>query len=539
MINIKNKYKFILWISLIIFLYFVNSILLNKNHYTNHLFLIFNEAHEFLNGLHLYKEVYVTYGIGQTLINAASLLLFGENWFSIYLVANIFYFLSFFFICFICLQLRFSYFEILFTILILINIHPKLVLPWSTYLAFLPLVLSLYFLLKDKKINYLLSGLFLASACLIRETIIISAIIIFVCIVIYLIINKKKNMIIFYISGFFLPLSIFSVYMFVTSNYLIWYELIFPAYKHVSLINVGYYINDNNSYLRKIYIYFLSPFRSLGLTFLDTLLNFWSDWVLIYASYICCIIVLYKEIFKKKKLVENNFQIVIISIYSLSLVIQNLHQVEIFRVSTGSIIGILVLNYYFIKMIKNSKIKNVTYLLILIFLYINSYGTWGRQMTNKDFYKLSFDNIKNNLNNIFTENKKLINYEKVEEFGPMNYDSSIHKFFTKFRKDCENLTNEKGIKYSYNHDNAWELNYFCGTRPAYYFLFPSKQFVQIYKDSKYIKKNNVTNDNTIEFFLSNEPYLNKYKILKTYDIKDYPADLFFGKKYLLILQNKK
>jgi hypothetical protein len=121
----------------------------------------------------------------------------------------------------------------------------------------------------------------------------------------------------------------------------------------------------------------------------------------------------------------------------------------------------------------------------------------------------------------------------------MNYDSSIHKFFTKFRKDCENLTNEKEIKYSYNHDNAWELNYFCGTRPAYYFLFPSKQFVQIYKDSKYIKKNNVTNDNTIEFFLSNEPYLNKYKILKTYDIKDYPADLFFGKKYLLILQNKK
>jgi hypothetical protein len=378
MINIKNKYKFILWISLIIFLYFVNSILLNKNHYTNHLFLIFNEAHEFLNGLHLYKEVYVTYGIGQTLINAASLLLFGENWFSIYLVANIFYFLSFFFICFICLQLRFSYFEILFTILILINIHPKLVLPWSNYLAFLPLVLSLYFLLKDKKINYLLSGVFLASACLIRETIIISAIIIFVCIVIYLIINKKKNIIIFYISGFFLPLSIFSVYMFVTSNYLIWYELIFPAYKHVSLINVGYYINDNNSYLRKIYIYFLSPFRSLGLTFLDTLLNFWSDWVLIYASYICCIIVLYKEIFKKK-LVENNFQIVIISIYSLSLAIQNLHQVEIFRVSTGSIIGILVLNYYFIKMIKNSKIKNVTYLLILIFLYI-IYSHIARQL---------------------------------------------------------------------------------------------------------------------------------------------------------------
>ena len=130
----------------------------------------------------------------------------------------------------------------------------------------------------------------------------------------------------------------------------------------------------------------------------------------------------------------------------------------------------------------------------------------------------------------------MINYEKIEEFGPMNYDVSIHKFFSKFRRDCKNLLNEKGIKYSYNHSNAWELSYFCGTRPAYYYLFPFKQFVQIYKDAKYIKKNNITNENIIEFFLSNKPYLTEYKVLKTYDVKNYPSDLFFGKKYLLILQ---
>ena len=544
MINMQknNNYRIILSISLVIFLYFANSLLLNRNHYTNHLFLIFNEAHEFLNGMQLYKEVYVKYGIGQTLINAASLYLFGDNWFSIYLTANIFYFLSIFFILLICLKLRFSYSEIFFLIIILINIHPKLVLPWANYLAFLPISISLYLLLfKDKKINYLLSGAFLASSCLIRETIIISAVIIFICIFFYLRIKKtKRDKIIFYISGFFLPLLIYAVYMFVTSNYLIWYELILPAYKYESLNNVGYYINDSNTQLRKIYIYFFGPFRLLVLTFIDTLLNFWADWILIYTSYACCIVVLYKEIFKNKFLAENktnNFELVIISIYCLSLIIQNLHAVEIFRVSTGSIVGILVLNYYFIRIINNSKIKNIIYIIILIFLYVNSFGTWGRQMTNKKFYELSFNNIQNNFINTFAHKKKLIDYEVIKEFGVMNYDSSIHKFLNKFKKNCVNLVRNNGIKYSYNHDNAWELNYFCGTRPAYYFLFPAKQFTEIYKEAKYIKKNNITNENTIEFFLSDKSYLEKYKILQVYKIKDLPDDLFFGKKYLLIIQN--
>jgi four helix bundle protein len=61
--------------------------------------------------------------------------------------------------------------------------------------------------------------------------------------------------------------------------------------------------------------------------------------------------------------------------------------------------------------------------------------------------------------------------------------------------------------------------------------------VEIYKEAKYIKKNNITNENTIEFFLSDKSYLEKYKIIRVYKIKDLPDDLFFGKNYLLIIQN--
>ena len=88
----QNNLKFLIISFFIILLYFLNSLLIGKNYYGNHLFLLFSEASRFYNGDLLYKQIYVTYGIGQTLINAASLYLFGENTFSLYLIANIFFF---------------------------------------------------------------------------------------------------------------------------------------------------------------------------------------------------------------------------------------------------------------------------------------------------------------------------------------------------------------------------------------------------------------------------------------------------------------
>jgi len=531
--------KLITFTLVIIYFYFINSILLNRNHYTNHLFLVFNEAYEFLHGMSLYKEVYVKYGIGQTLINTASLYIFGDNYFSIYLTANIFYFLSIFFILLICLKLKFNYLESLFLIIILLNIHPKLGLPWANYLAFLPIVLSLYFqLLEDKKINKFLSGTFLALSCLIRETILVSALVIVISTFFYLKIKRKGNYIIFYAIGFILPILIFLSYMLISSNYLIWKELILPAYNYETLNNVGYYIKDNNTTIREIYIFFLGPFRLLFLTLIDTFRHFWADWILIYTSYVCCVIFIYQEIFKNKFLIERdnkkiNFKLTIISIYAIALIIQNLHMVEIWRVSTGSILGMLVFNYYLIKILKKNHIKYISYIIIIAFIYLNSYGTWGHDTDNKKFYEQSFNNIKNNFNNIFKD-KKMIDYVEIKEFGIMNYDRKIHYFFDEFRKKCTKLVKAKGIKYSINHGNAWELNYYCGTKPAYYYLFPAKQFVEIYTDAKYIKKNNSNSANTIEFFLSDEPYLINYKILQIFNIKDYNLDSFNNNKYLLI-----
>ena len=116
----KNVDKFFLiFTALIIVFYFLNAVLLSRNIFSNHVLLIFTEAKQFLDSKVLYKEIHVLYGIGQTLFNALSLYLFGQNVFSIQLNTNIFYFLSIFFIFLICLKINLSRVDSLFLILIL------------------------------------------------------------------------------------------------------------------------------------------------------------------------------------------------------------------------------------------------------------------------------------------------------------------------------------------------------------------------------------------------------------------------------------
>jgi len=175
---LKEKNLLIL-IFLVIIFYFLNAVIFSRNIFSNHILLLFNEADQLLNAKVPYEEINVLYGIGTPLVNAFSLFVFGRNAFSIFLITNIFYFLSIFFILLICLRLKFSLLDNLFFILILINIHPAPELPWSSYLSFFPIVLSMYFILKKERNSYFLSGFCLACACLIRETVLLSAGIIF------------------------------------------------------------------------------------------------------------------------------------------------------------------------------------------------------------------------------------------------------------------------------------------------------------------------------------------------------------------------
>lgn len=186
--NNYQKKKFILPLLTIIFFFFI-SLFIEKNIYNNHVNLIFIQASDFLNGKVLYKEIYVKYGILGILINATSLFFFGENIFSIFLITNFFYYSSIVTIFLIINKIDYNckssmprgtwHVDKLCLILFIVIIHPSIhFAPWPNYLTFLPITLSLLFLLTPKRTNYFYSGFFLSLACLIRETIFLSAIII-------------------------------------------------------------------------------------------------------------------------------------------------------------------------------------------------------------------------------------------------------------------------------------------------------------------------------------------------------------------------
>jgi len=555
----KSNTFFLIFVCLIILFYFLNAVLFSRNIFSNHVLLIFTEAKQFLDSKILYKEIHVLYGIGQTLFNALSLYLFGQNVFSIQLNTSIFYFLSIFFIFLICLKINISRFDSLFLILILVNIHPIPIFPWSNYLAFLPLVMSLYFALDKNKLSLFFSGLFLAVACLNRETTLLSAVIIFFYIIYeFFFKNKNLNIIKFYVSGFFLPLIIFVVYMFVTSNYLIWMELIYPLYRWQSLINMGYFIQTDITPLRKFYIFVFAPYREIFLTFVKSIYNLWPNWILIFVSYFSCLFIFYKRITNSKFLRENEnikYSLSIISVYSLALILQNIHQVDINRVATGSILGLIVLFFIYSKVVKNNKIRVLTYVLFLLLFFISPYDVFHKSNL-KQLYQLSFYNIKNNFNFLFHNQDSTNNYKKIPEFRFMNYNQSVHEFYIKVQEICKDLRIKKGVKYSDNQTPFWELSYFCKTEPKYYYVLPSTFSEENFKKSQF--KYNSNNINTVEFHVSNEislkeedyidirgftkkRYLKDFKIIHIFDFKKKYPDLYkdYKIRYLFVIQKIK
>lgn len=553
----------------IIFFYFLNSVLFSRNIFSNHILLLFTEASQLLRGDLPYKEINILYGIGQPLVNAFSLFIFGKNVFSIFLITNIFYFLSILFILLISFKLKFKFVDSFFLILILINIYPVPELPWSTFLSYFPIVLSLFFVLKKTKFNYFFSGFFLITACLIRETAILSAVIIFFYIFFESIFRQRNfNILRFYLFGFFIPLAVFVIYLFISSNYLIWKELVYTLYQWQSLINIGYYIKTDISLLRKFYIFFLAPYRELFLVFLDSIKYFWVNWILIYSSYSFCLLFIFKRVIKNKQWREDEltkYRTSVIAVYSLSLIIQNMHLVSISRVAAGSILGMIILFYLFKRIIQNSAIRFIIYTVVLILLFFNSHGVFV-ESKNKEgrldkLYNLSIMNIKNNYQFFLGDNKNDFLDKKflITEFQNMNYHQTTHKFYNNVKDVCKKLKINESIKYSDNQTFFWELPYFCEIKPKYYYVLTLTDFIEeSFKKSTISKKYDSDNKNTIGFYVSDthnltetmyfdiNGYTRKRKIknleiLYRVDLKkDYP-ELFesYGARYFFITKNYK
>jgi hypothetical protein len=477
----------------IIFLFFINSLFYARNIYDpHHVNLVFVEASNFLHGKYLYKDIFVKYGILSTIINAFGLFLFGDNIFSIFLITNIFYFFSIFLLFFIFFYLKTNKYNNFFLILIILNIHSYIYVPWSNYLAFLPILLSIIFIIIKKK-RYFLSGFFLALSCLFRETYFLSIIFIFFFILSSFFFNKEKKInFLFYIIGFLLPLIVFIIYMISTKNYVIWTELIYPTYKsdlNVQLgFKTGHFEWTNSDFVR----YFL---LTISKTLLDLRDNFNLWYFLFFLIFISCFHIIFYEFFKLKKISFKS----IIAIYSLSLSIQAFHSHDVFRLICGSVVGIIIFNNYLVTLIKKRFICLVYTIFLVCFLILN----WS-------FYFYSLDNY-------FKVFKKdtIASFKKIKQFHNMNYLDDIHKNYRKFSKYCDVLREDSIIKYSINYTPDSSLDYFCKTIPRNYYPWNNDYYTKIFLKSsisnKYI---DVNNNNTIIFI----PINSDQSVLLNYDV---------------------
>jgi hypothetical protein len=321
---------------------------------------------------------------------------------------------------------------------------------------------------------------------------------------------------------------------------------------------MGYFIHTDITPLRKFYIFVFAPYREIFLTLLKSIYNLWPNWILIFVSYFSCLSIFYKRITNSKLFKENEnikYSLSIISVYSLALILQNIHQVDINRVATGSILGLVVLFFIYSRVVKNKKIRVLTYVLFLLLFFISPYDVFHK-LNLKQLYQLSFYNIKNNLNFLFHNQDNASNYKKISEFKFMNYNQSVHEFYTKVQEICEDLRIKKGVKYSDNQTPFWELSYFCKTQPKYYYVLPSTFSEENFKKSQF--KYNSNNINTVEFHVSNDislkeedyidirgftkkRYLKDFKIIHIFDFKEKYPDLYkdYKIRYLFVIQKIK
>lgn len=327
----------------------------------HHWGIMLSSAKDLIEGKLPYKEIYNIYGILTTGIHSVAFKYLGGNFISIITATAFFYTIGLLLLYKITLIITNDKKLAWFVTIISILIHPVAIYPWSNYIAFPFLMGGVYYLLFNiNKKNIIISGFLFSLAILSREGVAIPVILIIITfsIVDCVIIKSKINKILkqyFYVGiGLLIPVSIFALYL--VKNELTNYWVILS----VSLPKI--YAQGQFPHMSSLK--FLNPF----------LLELWNGLINLDVHWICVLLMLVVTIFglifsalKLKSCDEQRLKIIKLSFASLILLITTLHIPEIFRISTGSIAGIIVLFYW----LKTVRLDNIGFVILSIFLVLN------------------------------------------------------------------------------------------------------------------------------------------------------------------------
>ena len=381
--------------------------------------LVASNANDLINGKLPYKDFFVHYGFLTTLIHAIAYSIY-DSILSLIILTSFFYIFSIFLL--IRLVKKYSNENYaLMTIFIFFFMQPFVVYPWHTYLIFFFSLLSITFYINNTNLSYFLFGFFIQLCLLSSESFkICSYIIISISIILLFFQKKEKNVIIknsFYILfGYFLPLSLFIIYLYKFNLYENWIlhsniPEIFLNNMNITLFEL--IINFTYNYISNLANLFDRPFIFLGI-----LINF------------ICLTFIIKNFLSK----QINTDLIFISSFSILLNYMLVFRHESFRFFSGSIIGIIILTYFL------TKLKNeIKYLIIFIILIFSSLsnpfekGESNYNFVNKAIKEESLSN-------------KDIRHFKSLYYKPDTWEhySELKKIYEIVKKNCPNL------KYFYN-----------------------------------------------------------------------------------------
>jgi len=393
-------------------------------------YMFFN-AYQMLKGATPYSENHILYGIMTTLVHYFSLLSLGNYVLSISVVTGFLYALTFLFYYFILINLGLKKNNSLIITLVIFIIHPAIFLPWPNYIAYFFVILSIFFftLISNTSKNFFFLGLFLGLATLSRQTFFFSTIL-FIIFILLLKFSKLKKIIL--ISSYFSILLLFFIYLELNSLTDAW------IISNIKAQSLSHYINyhplfnfNSNNFFN--YFFLIIPLMKKLFYSIPTLNYKWFFYLFLLVGNIIYFI---NHLFKNKS--DLNRKLLSISFFSLLLFSEAVHIPDLFRLSTGAIIGVIPISFSIFKIIERFKKKNTVkfkFLLILFFIF---------------FFFLYLNYLLNLLKTI-THYEKKMSEPKVSYLKFHRFPNDVTFFYDQFNFEMVRMrTLYPEIKYNYN-----------------------------------------------------------------------------------------
>jgi hypothetical protein len=512
-----RKRSFFLFNIIFFFISFLGSIFQSFYIYDPFHWGIAQSSIELSLDLKPYRDIFIHYGLLYTITNSIILELTKNNLIYVFFLSSFFYSLGNYLLsnfAFHKLKIKLAY----FLPAILFLVHPFANHPWYNYQFYFLIVLSLFFLIKNSKESLAIFGFILALSCLVYENFLFPALIILI-IQFFTSKNFKQNL--YLMIGFFLPQFLFHFYLFFFELHKYWLKTFWLNEIFLNIYDISFFeliLNYFNIFLKKIFFNFITePFYFLF--FLILIINLFY------------FIKIFLKKVRQKEIEKIEIYIFLISVICLLTFPSTLHKLNIFRFSTGPIIGLILLFYFIEKNFINLK----NYIVFLIIIILASSSLMPIKQENNRFFPL-FTDVKNNKTS-----------PDIEYFRSQKWSNDIWLVL--------NQINDKSQKIASNCNEV--VNFTNYTKDAFIYMIAKKyinsnQYIFWYQNERYYKilsnhfnvnMNSIIEDinlfkNGIIFFYLEDLYFFKKKIdFKKFEIHEFPYS-YKQKRIGLILPNE-